>query len=437
MQLLYDNNEKFPQKYLFDVGNICNLHCKYCGTGQGAYKKRDHLVTRDEFDIVFNKIYKYASEIQLFNLGEPFLNKNLLYMITKCTDKDIYTSFHSNLCAFEFSDEFAEQIVRSGLKTLIISADGSTQSEYEKYRIGGKLDLVFYNIEKIKQAKKRLMKKTPYLVWKYLIWRENEKGVLKAVSIAKDININIIFGLLESPCPEQDASLQFATINNLPKPFIIDPEVNEFESKWSVFQSSVEDLRLHKELRMECTQPFGVGIIDPYGNMKPCCCIPSEREYFIGNIYKQSLEEIWFGAKMQSCRQYLKNFPKNEFNKFSVCGNVSCPINKINLKKKIVITLEEFIKSNELHKLNIAVWGTGGRYHNIIKNILLEYNIKFIYFIDSYKENNEYINNIECISPEKIKYSSIDIIIIASCFVKEISNTLDMLKYDGIIVIQD
>ena len=42
-----------PQWYYLDIGNICNLSCPYCPTGNGKTLTRDKgLMSRETFDII-------------------------------------------------------------------------------------------------------------------------------------------------------------------------------------------------------------------------------------------------------------------------------------------------------------------------------------------------------------------------------------------------
>jgi len=101
----------------------------------------------ETFDIILRKIEPHARFVCLFNWGEPFLNKNLLYMVRALSERGIKSHLDSNLSLRDFSDREAQEIVRSGLFSLFASIDGVTQESYEKYRVGGNVERALGNCD--------------------------------------------------------------------------------------------------------------------------------------------------------------------------------------------------------------------------------------------------------------------------------------------------
>lgn len=58
-----------------------------------------------------------------------------------------------------------------------------------------------------------------------------------------------------------------------------------------------------------CHRPWRLIYITVHGNVLPCCFAPWVAEHYdeiiLGNIFKQSLEEIWYGTKYQIFRDAL------------------------------------------------------------------------------------------------------------------------------------
>ncbi len=184
-----------PSHYSIEPGNICNLRCRFCPTGRRLKGFRRGFLSLENFKIMFDKIAPYAKRIAFYNWGEPLLNKDLLSMISICTDNGIRTDFDSNLNVY-IGDKEAEAIVKSGLSAMAASIDGASQETYEKYRVGGNFKLAIDNLERLQNAKEHLNIKTPNLTWKFLINKFNEHEVEKAKEIASNIGVSITFSLM-------------------------------------------------------------------------------------------------------------------------------------------------------------------------------------------------------------------------------------------------
>ena len=64
--------KRFRKVYL-EISNVCNLQCSFCpGT-----KRKKHFMTRDEFDILTDKLRDYTDYLYFHLLGEPLLHPEL------------------------------------------------------------------------------------------------------------------------------------------------------------------------------------------------------------------------------------------------------------------------------------------------------------------------------------------------------------------------
>jgi len=145
----------YPKMYYIESGNMCNLRCPYCKTGTQTSGLSKGMLSLADFTIMFNKIRPYAEKIALYNWGEPFLNKEILSMVSLCHASGIATYIHSNLAVREFLDAEADAIIASGLTQLTASIDGASQATYGRYRIGGHFDTAVRNLRILRLAKGR------------------------------------------------------------------------------------------------------------------------------------------------------------------------------------------------------------------------------------------------------------------------------------------
>ena len=189
-----------PQWYYLDIGNVCNLRCPYCPTGNGTTPESEKgFMSREIFDRILAKIEARTRFVCLFNWGEPFAHKDLLYMLGALRDRGIPTHLDSNLSVRMFSDHDAESVVRSGLFSLFASIDGVTQEAYEHYRVGGKVDRALGNLRQLVDARARLGSETPGLLWCFYVNRHNEHEMDEARALAREIGVEIWFKPLSAP----------------------------------------------------------------------------------------------------------------------------------------------------------------------------------------------------------------------------------------------
>ena len=133
-----------PPVVMIEPTNICNLQCPLCPSGNGTLKREKGYMYFDVFKKIVDDIYKTAFMVVLWNQGEPYLNKEFSKMVKYASDRGLFTlvSTNGNI------DYDAEEVVNSGLDSMIVSLDGTTQESYNKYRINGKLDKVLEGVKK-------------------------------------------------------------------------------------------------------------------------------------------------------------------------------------------------------------------------------------------------------------------------------------------------
>ncbi|MEG0770915.1 MAG: radical SAM protein [Clostridia bacterium] len=61
------------KKAYIEITNICNLNCKFCP----KTTRKPKSMSYDEFKYVLNEVSKYADYINLHQMGEPLLHKDV------------------------------------------------------------------------------------------------------------------------------------------------------------------------------------------------------------------------------------------------------------------------------------------------------------------------------------------------------------------------
>jgi MoaA/NifB/PqqE/SkfB family radical SAM enzyme len=130
----------------------------------------------------------HAIGVLFYNYGEPLLNLNTPKLIRMAKTWLMATSISTTLSVRKFD---AEAYVESGLDFMGLSIDGATQSVYQRFRRNGDLQLVFENLRKLVEAKRKLGKRYPVLAWNFLAFEHNAHEIALAAGMARQLGVNL------------------------------------------------------------------------------------------------------------------------------------------------------------------------------------------------------------------------------------------------------
>ena len=233
--------------------------------------------------------------------GEPYLHKGLFDMIRYASSKGIYTSTSTN--AHFLDDERARSTVESGLDRLIISIDGADQVTYGQYRIGGNLATVLSGTANLISWKKRLKRKTPYVVFQFLVVRPNENQIEQIRQLAARIGVD-------------DLWFKTAQINDYEHdPHQLIPTVHQYSRYRKDKHGTTVPVNT---MPNHCWKMWHSQVITWNGLVVPCC-FDKDAKHIMGNLKEQSIQEIWDSNKYNEFRLELLRSRKN----IDICSNCS------------------------------------------------------------------------------------------------------------------
>ena len=300
------NLKSKPYLFYIDSVSYCNLQCPFCPTGAKTNDRDNSKLSLSQFKHLMNHMGDYLYEIVFCNWAEPFLNNDVPDMIRHAKKFHIPIRISTNL-SFPLSRKKAENIIRCGIDYLTISVDGATQESYEKYRIGGNLQLVLKNIKLLNELKVELGLDTPIMEWQFLVFKHNEHEIELAKQIAKELKIPIRFAspYLTNSVNQDDwipTSTQYS--QNIP---IVD--LNE---KWE--NHPIVDYKKNSPCRwLWSAMVFGSDL-----SVSPCDGIINTANSF-GSF--NTLHDTWNNEKFVSARQFFKN---GKIEKGLIC--CKCPV---------------------------------------------------------------------------------------------------------------
>ena len=283
----------FPNKLTIDIGNICNLKCPLCPTGRGDKSASRGFMKIGEFRRVLNEIGSYLTNLELYNWGEPILNKDLIDMIRYAKNMNIPVCISTNLNILD--KKVAEALISTQIDKIFISCDGASPETYSKYRVGGDFHRVLSNIYQLLEAKKKLRNRYTRIVLLFHVFKHNEHEVEKIKELADDCGIELRVNRMRTDMGKEIFEKVEDSIER-DKDWI--PE----NPRYCAFDLEKKG----KKKEMRCNHLWKTSVINWDGAVLPCCAVYGERHAF-GNVLEEPFASIWNNEKYRLARQEVRN----------------------------------------------------------------------------------------------------------------------------------
>jgi radical SAM protein with 4Fe4S-binding SPASM domain len=280
-----------PVSCFIEPTNHCNLRCPLCAAGSGELRRPRGSMSIHQFEHITGNLPSGITDLYLWGQGEPFIAPDFLSMVQLASGLGFRTIVSTN---GHFLDT-PEDIIASGLHTLIVSLDGVDRETYESYRIGGSFNKVLEGIHGVTDAAAR-EKSGPEVELQCVVTSRNEKNLAQFKTLARSLGVNrTVFKTLQiSSLSGGESSYSY-----LPG----DPNLSRYRKI-----KSGNDVRLETDrrrvLRDRCLRLYYSLQVDWEGNVVPCC-FDKNSEYIMGNLLSESFETIWNGERFRSFRDGL------------------------------------------------------------------------------------------------------------------------------------
>lgn len=276
-----------PEKVYTESTNACNADCIMCNRKKMTRKigVMDYALFKD---IAGQCASLGVKEMRFHNFGEPMIDRLLAEKVNYAKKRGIAsTVMYSN--GSLLNRGIAKKLIEFGLDRLYISFDGGSKKSYEKVRVKLNFDAVSENIEQFMKIRNRLQRQNP------------------------------VVELVLLPLEDDAADIQ------------------QFQKKWEGTVDSVRISALHDFAGQSNNGTKHSAAVSPV----PCymlwksmfilwngdvsiCCMDFDGRYILGNVKKQSIEDIWTGEKFMLVRQ---NHLRGDLSSLALCQN--CHVNHI------------------------------------------------------------------------------------------------------------
>jgi radical SAM protein with 4Fe4S-binding SPASM domain len=238
-------------------------------------------------------------------------------MVAHLDARGAHVLFNSN--AITLSDRRARGLIEAGLDELRVSLDASTPATYRRIRGVDAFDRVVRNLEGLARLKAELRASRPAVSLWFTALRDNIEEIPGLVPLARRVEApeihlqrlvynglglatgeQSLYGRLE----EREAALITATEAAARAAGVVfsasgaaAPEISLIPSRagqpWSA-----------------CRRPWSLAYVTVSGNVLPCCIAPWITGHYdgnvLGNLYRETLETIWWGDRYRRFRRALQ-----------------------------------------------------------------------------------------------------------------------------------
>ena len=308
---------KLPGTLYLESTNRCNLRCKGCILYRGSWEP--------ERDISLNEVVTITDQLPelerifLHGIGEPLLNNALPEIIGHLKGRgDVYVLFNSN--GILLSGRRQHDLIRAGLDELRISLDAASPQGYQKIRNSDKFEQVAENLRSFVLLQKQQRVTHPKLSLWFLATKDNIPELPDFVKLAAGTGIGEAYlqrlvyfqdddgyGLARGSMTLQDSNDGSSALIEQSQELAAKLGI---QFKASGLSQPSESLRGEAAAELpwsRCYRPSTLMYITANGNVLPCCISPfSSVDYasiIMGNVFKDSLEDIWSGAGYRNFRK--------------------------------------------------------------------------------------------------------------------------------------
>jgi radical SAM protein with 4Fe4S-binding SPASM domain len=244
------------------------------------------MLNESMFRDVIDQLAPTLSYLTFYFQGEPYLHTLFLSMVEYASRKGIYTATSTN--AHYLRDELARKTVESGLDRLIISIDGTSQETYEAYRVGGSIEKVIEGTKNILAWKKKLKSQTPHVAFQFLVVAQNEHQIPEVYALANQLGVDQVV-------------LKTAQIYDFENGSPLLPR----QEKYSRYRKNADGkYEIKNNLLNHCWKMWHSCVVTWDGKVVPCC-FDKDAHFVLGDLNKNSFQEIWTSSTYNNFRQSL------------------------------------------------------------------------------------------------------------------------------------
>jgi radical SAM protein with 4Fe4S-binding SPASM domain len=304
-----------PTVVHIDPSNVCNFKCVFCPTADSALlasvKRFKGMMPLelfrkiiDDCAIMAGKCGTIFEQVHLYKDGEPLTHPHFVEMAAYAKQKKIARNVATTTNGSLLTNELSSALIQSGIDTIRVSVEHCNEEGYAKItKTFSDFQRLLSNIAFLYREKQRQLKQMHIIIKindMQLSSTEKKRFIQAFRPICDEIKIDSLMGWSSSE--KKDFTLGI-------------PVTTAMDGITPLRENNV------------CPEPFSKLAINPDGSVS-VCCVDWAYQTLVGDLKKQTLEEIWHGEALREFRlrhlygqrsalpacascQYLKGFPSN------------------------------------------------------------------------------------------------------------------------------
>jgi MoaA/NifB/PqqE/SkfB family radical SAM enzyme len=304
-----------PCSLYLETTSRCNSLCETCILTFGGREPQKDLGW-DEFRHVVDQ-FPALDRVLLHGIGEPLLNRDLIRMIVHLKERGATVLFNSNVITL--GPRLGRQLIESGLDELRVSLDATTPETYARVRGVDAYHKVVANLDAFARAKADARADSPRVSLWFTGLKDNIEEIVGLVPLAvrvgaRGINLQrLVYNGLGLATEEQSL---YGRLQEREAAVIHATEEAACAAgiEFSASGATAPEISLtpsHDDRPWSaCRRPWTLVYVTVHGNALPCCIAPWITGHYegiiLGNLYRQSLEEIWWGAPYLAFRSAIQ-----------------------------------------------------------------------------------------------------------------------------------
>ncbi|CAG0998536.1 Antilisterial bacteriocin subtilosin biosynthesis protein AlbA [Methanosarcinales archaeon] len=296
-----------PATIDIEPNNNCNLRCEHCQVSH--WTKDIRYLDIKSYRYILNQ-FPYLLSAKLQGMGEPFLNRQLPFMLKEGEERGISMLVFTNGTIYD--EHLAKKLIQLKNTHICFSIDGATPEIHEKIRKGSNFEKILRNIGDL--ANHRGLNIYPRLsIWS-VITKNNIHEATQIVKLSKLLSVDSIY--LQTTLVNWGKN----NIDRYNKTIRIDLKSKEFDYIWLEAKNAAEKEKIILEImstgfsrKNKCYWPWTSAYIAANGDVIPCCNIADSHTLKMGNLFETSFSDIWNSREYMVLRERIRTHNIPEF----------------------------------------------------------------------------------------------------------------------------
>ena len=265
-----------PTTLMVEPSSNCDMKCPVCAYGQGRRSPGGDM-SLEMFEGIIEELGDRLIFLNLWNWGEPLLNRDLPEMISLAKKRKVMVALNTN--ALLLHDEMARRILSAGPDYMIISFDGVDEETFERIRGKGTFTRVKENVRDFMTLRSEMGMRRPVVDLKMIITRHNEEQIDDLRALSKELGVDKV------------SFRKLVWRHN--------PQLKDFLPRE---KSYIQEIFVPEGIK-GCSRVWKSSVILWDGSVVPCCS-DTRFQYNCGNLKNGTrFQEIWNNRRYREFRK--------------------------------------------------------------------------------------------------------------------------------------